>query len=846
MQERTLTQIVENFYLRGSDTAYVYRRGYRIQRWSYRRIADAARQLARELDSQGIRAGDRVFLWGENCAEWVISFFACILRGAVIVPMDNTASVEFARRVCNQAGARLCICSSRKPKTDVHLPVLHFETLPELLNQHSTAPFPLPEISSTDAAEIVFTSGTTADPKGVVLSHKNILTNLEPLESEIGKYIKYERIFHPLRFLNLLPLSHVFGQFLGLFIPQVLGSTVIFQETLNPSEIIRTIKKERVSVLVAVPRIMEALRDKIERDMELKGKLSEFRQSFEETSGKHFAKRWWRFRRIHSQFGWKFWAFISGGASLSCEVEQFWGHLGFAVIQGYGLTETTSMISLNHPFKLGKGSIGKVLPGREVKLAQDGEILVRGDGIAKSYYQGREIIPVFGEEGWFHTGDMGALDEQGNLYFKGRRKNVIVSPEGMNIYPEDLEDAVRRQPEVKDCVVFGLERDGNAEAFAVLTVYDRGLNVAGAIQRANESLAEFQYIRRWLVWHEEDFPRTSTQKPHIRLIQEFVLSHLDSTGRGAAGGGILADIISGITGRRLENISGDSNLAKDLNLSSIERVELLSALEDRFQLDINESGFTEASTVGELEAMLSQPVHSRAGIQYPRWAQSAPIAMLRFVVYYALSWPATMLMAHPRIRGRENLKNLPGPLLFVANHITQIDVGFVLAALPFKLRHRLAVAMIGEMLQDMKNPPSDLPFFRRQVEKLSYWLVTALFNVFPLPQKTGFRGSFSFAGESADRGYSVLVFPEGRRTQDGNMGPFQAGIGLLATNLNVPVVPIRIDGLYELKKAGKKLARPGTVKVTIGPAMRFDTDLDPFRIARDLEASIASLGESGV
>jgi long-chain acyl-CoA synthetase len=202
-----------------------------------------------------------------------------------------------------------------------------------------------------------------------------------------------------------------------------------------------------------------------------------------------------------------------------------------------------------------------------------------------------------------------------------------------------------------------------------------------------------------------------------------------------------------------------------------------------------------------------------------------------------------MLMARPRVRGRENIEGLPGPLLFVANHVTQIDVGFVLAALPARFRHRLAVAMVGEMLEEMRNPPREMPFFRRQVEKLSYWLVTALFNVFPLPQKTGFRGSFTFAGESVDRGYSVLVFPEGRRTRDGAMGPFQAGIGLLATNLNLPVVPVRIDGLYELKRTGRKLAPPGAVKVAIGPAVRFDSDEDPFRIARDLETRMASLGE---
>jgi long-chain acyl-CoA synthetase len=844
MKERTLAQIVENFYLRGSDTAYVHRRGYRILRWSYRQIADSTHRMAAELRERGIGPGDKVFLWGEDCAEWVISFFACILRGAVVVPMDRGSSLEFAQRVCRQVNARLCICSRGQPPIDPLIPVLLLESLPELLALRSGIPVPLPDLKARDTVEIVFTSGTTADPKGVVLSHKNILTNLEPLEREIGKYLKYERIFHPLRFLNLLPLSHVFGQFLGLFIPQILGSTVIFSDTLNPSEIIRTIKRERISVLVTVPRIMETLCEKIERDLELQGSLRQFRQGFEKARDEHFIKRWWRFRRIHSRLGWKFWAFISGGASLSAEAEQFWGRLGYAVVQGYGLTETTSLISINHPLKLGKGSIGKILPGREVKLSQDGEILVRGESIAQSYYQGTEEKAVSGEGGWFHTGDMGALDDQGNLYFKGRRKNVIVSPEGMNIYPEDLEGALRRQPEIRDCVVVGWEHGGNAEACAVLILQNKQQEPETAVQRANESLADFQHIRRWLVWPEEDFPRTSTQKPQTRLITEFVQSQLERTDREGTGGGMLGAMIGRITGRRIEKIDQNSSLTKDLNLSSIERVELLSALEDRFQLDLNESRFASADTIGDLEKMLSCPSPPHAAFRYPRWARSTPIVVLRILIYYLLSWPATMVMAQPRVRGREHLKQLQGPLLFISNHITQVDVGFILAALPLRFRHRLAVAMIGEMLQEMREPPPSMSLLKRWIEKLSYWLVTALFNVFPLPQKAGFRSSFSFAGESADRGYSILVFPEGRRTQDGKMGPFRAGIGLLATNLNLPVVPVRIDGLFELKKAGKKLARPGTVTVSIGSAMRFDAGTDPFEIAKDLETRVACLGDS--
>ncbi len=838
--DRTLVQIVEKFRSRGSDAAYIHRRGYRILRWSYGQIADLSYQLARELEDRGVGRGDRVFLWGEDCAEWVISFFACILRGAVVIPMDRTASLDFAKRVCRDVEARLCICSRGQEQIDSALPAIAFENIAELVHRHPSTAFAAPDLKETDTAEIVFTSGTTADPKGVVISHKNILANLAPLEREIGKYLKYERVFHPLRFLNLLPLSHVFGQFLGLFVPQILGSTVVFHDTLNPSEIIKTIKRERISVLVTVPRIIETLRSKIERDMDKTE--PDFKKQFDRALGEHFLKRWFRFRKIHGQFGWKFWAFISGGASLDADSEQFWQRLGFAVIQGYGLTETTSLISINHPMKLSKGSIGKVLPGREMRLAPDGEILVRGGSIAESYYQGKEIKPVYGEEGWFHTGDLGALDEEGNLYFKGRRKNVFVSPEGMNIYPEDLESALRRQPEIRDCVVAGVQRGGNAEPCAVLIFHDRNQEAEDVIRRANESLSEFQHIRRWLVWPQEDFPRTPTQKPHSKMIQEFVDSYFEGKTGASAEGGMLADLISRVTGRRAGEMPQSRDLSRDLNLSSIERVELLSVLEDRFQVDLDESRFTSASTIEDLEGILNQPDAAQgAAYQYPRWAQRAPVSALRTLAYYGLSWPATMIMARPRILGRENLRDLKGPLLFIANHVTEVDIGFILAALPFRFRHRLAVAMIGEMLKEMRNPPRHMSFAKRCAEKLSYWLVTALFNVFPLPQKTGFRESFSFAGESVDRGYSILVFPEGRRTPDGNLGPFRAGIGLLSINLNVPVVPIRIDGLYALKKTGRKMTRPGTVTVTIGSAMRFKPGTDPLQITRDLECGMANL-----
>ncbi len=843
MARSSLLSYLDNFEKFGSETAYVFRRGYRVERWSYGHVAEGVYKFARDLEARGIGRGERVLLWGDNCAEWVVAFFGIILRGAVVVPMDRIASPEFAAKVGRQTNARLSVCSRDLASSAPTVTVIALEDLALQLSGSSGARYRPVDADREDPVEIVFTSGTTADPKGVVITHRNVLANIEPLEAEINKYLKYERIIHPLRFLNLLPLSHVFGQFLGVFIPQLFGATVVFHDSLNPSEVIQTIKQERVSVLVGVPRILETLQGKVERDHESAGRLYWLSRELEATQGRHFLRRWWTFRSIHRQFGWKFWAFISGGAALDQKTEQFWSRLGYVVIQGYGLTETTSIISVNHPFRLGRGSIGQVLPGRELKLGANGEILVRGASVASGYVSGEGLQPVAGEEGWFRTGDIGELDRNGNLYFKGRRKNVIVNPEGMNIFPEDLEGVLRRQPEVRDCVVFGFEREGNAEPCAVLILRDRSSDPEGIIRRANTSLAQYQHIRRWFLWPEEDFPRTPTQKPKAAEIRDFVQMRLRGAERAEVRAGSLADLISRITGRPVGELSPETNLATDLDLSSLDRVELLSALEDRYQVDLNESRFSTATTVRELEHMLSEPVSKRSDYHYPRWAQSLPIAAVRFFVYYVLTWPATMLMARPRVQGRDRLTGLHGPVLFIANHVTQVDIGFVLAALPFRYRHRIAVAMLGEMLQQMRHPPRTVGIFRRLIEQSSYFLVVSLFNVFPLPQQTGFRESFAFAGGSADRGYSIVVFPEGRRTQDGSMSPFQAGVGLLTRNLQLPVVPVRIDGLFELKQEGRMFSRPGTVRVSVGQPLRFDPQTDPATIARKLELRMHELSE---
>jgi len=846
MRRSSLADFIAGFRRHGRQTALVSSHGYRMERWSYAELLDTASRFARELGRRGIGKGERILLWGEDSPEWVAAFLGCALSGVVAVPIDRSSAPEFVARVAAQVHPRLALAGRDQPAANIAPEILMLEELRETVAALPAEPLPQAGLARDDTLEIVFTSGTTAEPRGVVISHGNFLANLEPLETEIRKYDRYERWVHPLRFLNLLPLSHLFGQFMGIFVPPLLGGTILLLDTLNPGEVLRVIRRERVSVLVTVPRLLESLRDKIERDLEAEGRLERFHRDFAQAEKEHFLRRWWRFRRIRRRFGWKFWAFISGGAALAESVDKFWTRLGYAVIQGYGLTETASLVSVQHPFRLARGSIGKALPGREIKLSDSGEILVRGESVAKGYWpaSGESPQPVIGEQGWFHTGDLGVRDAAGNLYFKGRRKNVIVTPAGLNVYPEDLESALRAQAGVRDAVAIGIDRDGNAEPCAVLLLRETTPAAAeAAVRAANQHLSDFQQIRRWYIWPEDDFPRTPTAKPLLHAIASAVRDALgvQQPSAAAAPTGGLAEIVSRITGRAIDRLAPGDSLARDWNLTSIERVELLAALEDRFQVELNESQFTETTTVGQLEQLLRQPAARRSDYVYPRWAQRWPIAWIREAIYYSIAWPATLLLGYPSVRGRERLAGLRGPVLLVSNHVTSIDIGFILAALPARFRNRLAVAMGGERLATMRRAPPERGVIYQWYSRILYALVVTIFNVFPLPQTAGFRESFAYAGEAADRGYNLLVFPEGAMTQDGNMRPFRAGIGLLARGLELPVVPMRIDGLFELKKARRWFTRPGRIRVTIGDPVRFEAGTKPEEITEQLQRRVSSL-----
>jgi long-chain acyl-CoA synthetase len=674
------------------------------------------------------------------------------------------------------------------------------------------------------------------------------MANLTPLEREIKQYLKWERLVHPVRFLNLLPLSHVFGQFMGVFVPPLLGGEVFFQDSLSPLQILETVKRERISVVITVPRILDGLREKIESDYEARGKLAILRSAIALSADRHFLRRWWTFRSIHNMFGWKFWAFVSGGATLSPDTEEFWQRLGFAVIQGYGMTETASLISVNHPFKKDRGSVGKALPGQEVKLAEDGEILVRGKNVSPGYWR-RGGQAKATEDGWFRTGDVGEIDEEGSLYFRGRKREVIVTSAGVNIYPGDIELVLGRQPEIKAAVVIEIEGPHGPEPLAVLILRDGHANAQATVNRVNELLAPHQQIRRWFVWPGEDFPRTATQKVRKQVVGDVVRAELAGaaqiSGSGASVVGRsheLVEIIARINKEAPAALDPSAKLGTDLRLDSLDRVELLSALEDRYQLEIDEAAFTDATTLAEVEKIVREGRHEEAAhYPYPKWQQRRPLSWLRIALLYLIVLPITRVMGWPRIKGRDYLRTARGPLVFVCNHVTMADHALCLLALPRRFRTRMAIAMDGELLRDWLHPAAGTGLFTRVLSLLKYVSVVSLFNVFSMPQKSGFRRSFVFAGEMMDQGFSLLVFPEGQRTKHGALNPFMPGTGLLIQRLDAPVVPMRIDGLWELKKADRHFAWPGEVSVIIGEPVTYSFQQDPEAVTADLAKRVRGL-----
>ena len=832
----------------------VYDDGYRRRAHRYEEVGRAARGFAARLAAAGFAKGDKVVFWGENRPEWVASYWGCLLAGIIVVPIDYRSSADFVLKVRALVDARLILIGEDVAQLpsghgfQLVWPFADFEWRPPSPRGLGATGYPMPDvpISRDDVIQIIFTSGATAEPKGVVIRHRNVLANIVPVEREVVKYRKYAWPFHPLRFLNLLPLSHMFGQSMASNIPPMVRGTVIFTRSFNPHDVLRLIKTRRVSVLVCVPKILDVLREHI---------VHAYPEAKEPPPpGISIPGRWWKYRRVHSAFGFKFWAFVVGAAPLPPDVEEFWRRLGFAVIQGYGLTETAPIVTLNHPFKTSKGSVGTAIAGVEIRIADDGEILVRGENVTSGYYvsdstthnpepkaqspEPGNVDRVFDADGWLHTGDIGERDEQGRLFIKGRKKEMIVTPDGLNVFPEDVERVLDEQPGVRESAVVGAVEGAQERVHAVL-VLDPGSNMDAVIRAANARLQDHQRIRTSSLWPGTQLPRTEgTRKLKRAAIRDWVRS--GSTPAVALGGDSLESLLARFAHGR--SVSEGTTL-DELGLSSLERVELMVALEDRFQTRVDEGRFSEVASVADLRRLVEAPAAPEGvdePVDFPSWNRSWPVTVVRRLSHATWIVPMTRAFAYPKVEGLEHLDHLDGPVVLASNHQSHMDVPVIFSVLPGHVRARVAPAMAKEFFK-AHFFPDDHTWRDWFTNSLNYYLAAFFFNAFPLPQReAGARQTLKYIGELTGQGWSILIFPEGLRSPTGQIKPFRGGIGMIGARLDIPIVPVRIDDVDKLMPVGGTFVKPGRVRVSFGAPLRLRGD-DYAALASQVEQAVRSL-----
>lgn len=827
--------------------AFALRTPYRRFLWTAGETRNAALTLADRLRAGGVRPSDRVLLRGPDGPEWVAAFLGIAAAGAIAVPLDRTTAASFVEKVAARTGSRAAVVAAGEIDS-LPAAVFHRETLESLgLFRATTGPLPPPHRATPhETAEIVFTSGTTAEPKGVELSHANLLSALAGIEAGFRKRERLLRPFLPMRFLCLVPLSHLFGQSLGIFVPVLLRSTAVFSSSLAPGRLADVLRREHPLAVVVVPRVLAALRETTLREVDRRGRRPALDRALARAEGRAAWRRVVAARSVHRAVGWRTWVFVVGGAALDPRLERFWSGSGFAVVQGYGMTEAAPIVAVHNPLDGAIGTLGRPLGNLEVRIADDGEVLVRGPNVMKGYWDDPEATRTALQDGWLRTGDLAERDTEGRLRFRGRKKDVIVLPSGLNVHPSDVEAALEAMRDVRGAVAFsGAGASGEEVHASVLA--PPSVDPEAIRTSANTRLAPHQRIRKLSVWPGHDFPRTATGKVRRGDVAAATRTkglQASEVHRPGIAVPTVASTIAAVRGGAADEILPDARLVEDLGLESLDVLDVVGRIEEELGASVPDAALDASLTVGRLERIVAASRSEGApDIPMPRWSQSLVVRCLRGAVRGILLRPLHRLFVRMDVEGLDRIRRVAGPVLVVANHASMLDAATVAFALPPRLGARLTPAMAVEPLEDHYHPRGSR-WHRRLRASVSYGVATALFAAYPMPQSRGYRPSLEYTGELVDRGFSPLVFPQGRMVPAGETAPFKPGIGRLAREIGVPILPVRLEGLAEILPPGARWPRRGRARIVFGELLEPPRDggEDPARVARRIETAVRSLG----
>jgi long-chain acyl-CoA synthetase len=774
---------------------------WRTMSWSYEDFKIKAEAIARFLETQNIGHNDKVILISPNSPYWSAAFFGTLLRGATVVPLNPQSTPELVQKIIDQTQAKIILKSVFITCKVKSIPCIDMDTK-KWEEFEGVKPSPI-TVDEHDLAEIVYTSGTTGDPKGVMLTHANIISNITILSDHLS-------IPNYTRMVSILPLFHMYEQVGGLFRPMVNGASIMYSPGVHSKAISTCLKRHKARVMLVVPEVLEALYRTIKSRLQQANKQTSFEHALKVANYLPMCMRRLLFWKIHKGLGGRLSMLVCGGAPLSAELENTWNLLGLKIYQGYGLTETSPLVSFNFPGSSKTGTVGRVVSPIQVKIASDGEILVKGPNVFQGYYSNKEkTAESFTEDGWYKTGDVGTLDGENFLTIGSRKKYLIIGPSGENVYPEDIEEKLKAQPEVKDAAVLGVQNGSNHEIVYAVLLGDIK-DAESIIENTNKQLAPHQHIQDWAVWPHDDFPRSAIRKVKKNEVLEWVVAHESAQGKEAQATtqthatSPLIKIIASIAGKDSTTLSPDTYLYRDLHFDSLKRIELVARLEDELDAQLDESGITQNTQIKDLEGLVKQgtkptPEGTIKPFLFTTFARLIQTTFQNLIVFplYALTFKI-------KIEGEENLENLKLPAVFMMNHISYVDVMIALRVLPGHIRKRIALGAAVDV------------FYQYRILAP---LAEFLFNVFPLPRKEyeNIKPGLERLGKILDKKYSVLIYPEGKISLDGKLQPLKQGAGLIASEMSAPVVPFVALGVPDLIEKYTLIPKKrGTITVRFG------------------------------
>lgn len=841
------------------------------------------RSLAYRLSLEQIDFGDRVAIIGENHPNWAIAYLGIMYRGAVVVPLDPSATIETLANFLRDSETKLAFVAEsslekfRAVSESLVCPIRVISLQPAAAVNGSASfsawtqtPRP-PEFNKTsppakpgDMAVLIYTSGTTGSPKAVPLTHGNIYAEVDGVQ-EVMRLTDREVI------LSLLPLFHAYSQIVNLWLATVIGARVVYITEVTSEEIVRGLKEGGVTAVTGVPRLWYLFHKKIFDGVRAQPRVVRglfrtllsfngwLRDSLGANAGRLF------FRAVHKGFGGRLRLAVSAGSSFDASVARDYHRLGFTLLQGYGLSETSGAATITRFEDNRVGSVGKPLNHVQVKIegANDegiGEVLIRGEIVMSGYYRNPEANrEAFTSDGWFRSGDLGRFDAQGHLYIVGRKKDVIILPSGKNVYPEDVEAHYARSPLVGEICVLGVPDEDHdfaqAEKLCGVIVPDfdylklQGIaNAREAIRFALDNLGrelpEYQRVRDYLV-RSEALPRTATRK--VRRFE--LLKQIESLAPGAGQRRDTGELgFSGEDRRLMESAAGRAitvavqhhtalatalhprmNLELDLGLDSLARAECISSVEEALGVELDSAVLATALTVGDVIALVNgnnsfasstpeisveriakrtdwSQILKRANDDTPEIQQILKRRPLTGLIAYLVLRPVywgSRLFLRMEVRGLEHLENLDAPFLICPNHQSFLDPMLVCSVYPHRILKNIFHVGASEYWRN---------FFTAQIARL--------LNIVPVDPDTNLMKAMRAGAAGLQAGKILNIYPEGERSFDGLLHSFKKGAAILAGELDLPIVPVALDGVYKVWPRKSRRIRLARVKIHFGEPIK--------------------------